>query len=75
MSYLPSSGSVTFYDGDSEETFDVDIESSVFLPLGSTFTVTLTSVQFIGVGGQWQMNPFLQSRHLNFTFNVTYIFF
>ena len=30
----------------------VDIESSVYLALGSTFTVTLTDAKYIGVGGK-----------------------
>lgn len=51
ISYLPSSGSVTYDEGQSEAIVPVDIESTVYLELGSTFTVTLTDAIYIGIGG------------------------
>lgn len=53
ISYVPSSGSVTFDDRQSEAIVHVDVESAVFLALGSTFTVSLTSTTFVGVGSMY----------------------
>ena len=51
ISYLPSSGSTTFEDGQSEAIIPVDIESGVYIRVDSTFTFTLTAAAFIGIGG------------------------
>ena len=52
VSYLPSSGTVAFEDGQRYGILYVPVENTAYLAMDSTFTLTLTSVQFIGVGGE-----------------------
>ncbi|RUS80374.1 hypothetical protein EGW08_011871, partial [Elysia chlorotica] len=44
----PSSGTVTFEEGENQTVTLVSIRGNAFLGLGSTFTVRLTEVQFLG---------------------------
>ncbi len=53
VSYLPSSGSTTLEDGQTEAIVLVDVESGVFIRAESTFTLTLVAVAFIGTGGSF----------------------
>ncbi|GFR83307.1 G-protein coupled receptor 98-like, partial [Elysia marginata] len=46
----PSSGSMTFEEGENETVALVSIRGNAFLPLGSTFTVRLISVRYLGSG-------------------------
>lgn len=63
ISYIPSAGAVTFEDGSRFGIELVDIENSVNISPGSSFTATLTDAVFIGVGGQC---PFLRTRIMEY---------
>ena len=51
VSYIPSSGSVQFADGEKEAIAFVNVYKDVFLTVDSTFSVELTDATYIGVGG------------------------
>ena len=52
VSYVPSSGAVQFQDGSRFGIKQIDIDDSVSITHGSTFTATLTNATYIGVGGK-----------------------
>lgn len=47
-----STGTVTFSNGQGSAQASIPIQGSGFLQLGSTFSVTLLDVQFLGAGGK-----------------------
>ena len=52
VSYIPTSGFVIFNDAANSATTSVNINNGAFLSFGSSFTVTLTAVTYIGSGGR-----------------------
>ena len=47
-----SDGTVTFADGEREKVATIDIDGTGFLELGTTFSVSLIEVQYLGPGGK-----------------------
>lgn len=52
MGLSASTGTVTFSNGQGSAQASIPIQGSGFLKLGSTFSVTLLDVQFLGAGGK-----------------------
>ena len=49
---VATSGTVDFNDGDVYKTILLDIQPGAFLALNTTFTATLESARYMGVGGR-----------------------